>query len=100
MRKSVEETRRELFEAKFEPPYYISWNVDRCGYYSIYRDSTRKRAAECYDAKWQGFNAALDAVCIELPDQGAYECRSDIQAVIIGDCRAAIESTNLGLRVK
>ena len=64
---SVIEARRAKFEAKYPPPYYISWNVDRNGYYSIHRDSTRKRHAECYDAKWQGYEAALDSLVVDLP---------------------------------
>lgn len=108
--KTVEETRRELFEGKFPPPYYISWNADPACYYSIHRDFTRKRHAERYEAKWQGFNAALDAVVIELPRLRAYppnEASSDVDYWIDeakwdtwSDCRAAIESTNLGIKVK
>jgi hypothetical protein len=47
---------------------------------------------------WRIWNAALDAVEIELPgDPNEEFCdrRSAVEA-----CRAAIESTNLGLRVK
>ena len=99
--KTIEETRRELFEAKFPPPYYISWNVDRSGYYSIHRDSTRKRHAECYDAKWEGFSAALDAVVIELPPANCEGPSYDSYlAMDAEEVRAAIESTGLGLKVK
>lgn len=83
--KTIEETRRELFEAWYKKRYGI-----RTGPWAH---------AEFCDAL-EVWLAALDAVCIVMPEQGDYECRSDIQAVIIGDCRAAIESTNLGLRVK
>lgn len=99
MTKTVEEVRRAAFEEACPTPYYITWNVDRAGYYSIHRDSTRKRGAECYDAKWQGFNAALDTVEIELPEA---KWSGDIgDQVMIADCvSAAIEQTGLGLRVK
>lgn len=95
----VNETRRALFEAKFITPYYVRWNTDRSGYYTIHRDSSRKHGAERYNANWEGFNAALDAVEVELPDErdiSASDSPWDMQR----DCRAAIESTGLGLRIK
>ena len=54
------------------------------------------------DACWQVFNAALDAVEIELPES----CRQvtiDDESIDIywpNEVRAAIESTNLGIKVK
>jgi hypothetical protein len=48
---------------------------------------------------WIAFNAALDAVEIELPDEGDISA-SDSPWDMRRDCRAAIESTNLGLRIK
>lgn len=99
MTKAVEEARRAAFEAACPVPYYITWNVDRAGYYSIHRDSTRKRGAECYDAKWQGFNAGLDAVEIQLPSLAegfADHVNEHAQTVFLD----AIEQTGLGLRVK
>ena len=114
MTKTVEEVRRAAFEAACPVPYYIAWNVDRSGYYSIHRDSTRKRGAECYDAKWQGFNAALDAVEIELPPLNNSHAGGPDSEIgpsyeqvenagynfALDDCRAAIEQTGLGLRIK
>ena len=53
-------------------------------------------------AAWWAFNAALDAVEIELPDP----CRQvtiDDESIDIywpNEVRAAIESTNLGIKVK
>jgi hypothetical protein len=92
---SVTEARRAKFEALFPAPYYVQWNTDRQGYYSINRDSTRKRGAECYDSKWQGYNAALDSLVIELPSHDQYfedEARCAVDA-----CREAIEKA--GARV-
>jgi hypothetical protein len=65
---------------------------------------------ETYTA-WQAFNAALDAVEIELPGLTGMDKQftgtpiSEIRAhnhynQAVGQCRAAIESTNLGLRIK
>lgn len=45
---------------------------------------------------WWAFNAALDCVVIELPDAWKHP---NPQSYEIG-CRAAIESTNLGIKVK
>lgn len=117
MTPEVERKRREIFEDLFPVPYYVMWNTDRKGYYSINRDSTRKRGSENYDAKWTGFNAALDAVEIVLPapegpehygvtikeDPEQYEQleeRMGAQYAAIFKCEKAIESTGLGLRVK
>lgn len=77
MTKTIGQARREAFEAKYPVPYYITWNVDRGGYYSIHRDSTRKRGAENYDAKWQGYNAALDSLCVVLPEMQIQVTDSD-----------------------
>ena len=118
MTKDIEEKRRELFEAKFPMPAWVTWNVDRSGYYSPFRDSTRKRSAENYDSKWRGFNAALDAVVIDLPEPEPFgisaeeslemdyeefeelEARHGAQYSTYCKCRAAIESTGLGLKIK
>ena len=63
---------------------------------------------------WLGFNAALDCVLIELPPidmKGFGSADSEMGASLeqyeaasynfaLNDCRAAIESTNLGIKVK
>ena len=67
---------------------------------------------------WEGFNLALDAVEIQLPKTCAYEsldsarvfvqltyeigssAADPVELVRLDDCRAAIEQTGLGLRVK
>ena len=102
MTPEVEKKRRDLFEAKFPPPYYVTWNVDRKAYYSIHRDSTRKRGSENYDAKWQGFNAALDAVEIHTP--GKFELPDSPGSMAWNHCideyTRNITATGLGLKVK
>lgn len=101
MTPEVEKKRRELFEAKFTPPYYVTWNVDRKAYYSIHRDSTRKRVSENYDAKWHGFNAALDAVEIVFPPEWPPVSEKDEGAnEMLEACRLSIYYTGLGLRIK
>lgn len=84
----IQQARRELFEAW--APYRTDLNKD--GFYA----SSHTRA------QWSAFNAALDCVVIELPDP----CRQvtfDDECIDIywpDEVRAAIESTNLGIKVK
>ena len=57
---------------------------------------------------WLGFNAALDSVVIELPPElHAYTGQPQEDRLIDADrnhtikqCRSAIESTNLGIKIK
>lgn len=87
MSKSVEETRRELFEAWYNKQWVL---CERC--------SASK------DIAWEAFNAALDAVEIELPakllraehDQDWHSVRNGT----ISACQRSIESLNLGLKIK
>lgn len=76
----------------------------------------RQRAESGFDAlkpeevrqMWWAFNAALDCVLIELPAElHAYNGQPQDDRLIDADrnhtikqCRAAIESTNLGIKVK
>lgn len=61
----------------------------------------------CYEnpyveSAWSGFNAALDCVVIELPERFVY-CSTDSESsydLAIDECADAIESTNLGIKVK
>jgi hypothetical protein len=88
MSKSVESTRRELFKEWFDS---LVWPMcEKCS------------SAE-YIA-WQGFNAALDLVEIELPakllraehDQDWHSVRNGT----ISACQRSINSINLGLKIK
>lgn len=86
---TIEQKRRELFENE-----YVQYR--QC----LKRNKDGSYNEEWVDARWQGFNAALDAVAITLPDTyqvGAIKCDAH-QGTLIA-CRAAIESTNLGLKV-
>lgn len=88
--KTIEETRRELFEAWF---FREVWKDGCYGNPDILRRQL-----------WPCWNAALDAVCIELPADcklsrdGLDECY--LAGQMRDDILHAIESTNLGLRVK
>lgn len=57
----------------------------------------------CYEnpyveSAWSGFNAALDCVVIELPMTGVYADPNYSRGIV--KCIEAIESTNLGIKVK
>ena len=51
---------------------------------------------------WLGFNAALDCVLIEfaLPTHNAWHDYDQGYNSALSDCRSAIESTNLGIKIK
>ena len=87
MTNKIQQARRELFEA---------WTKSEHG------DLTRRQDGEYFDdlthGAWLGFNAALDCVLIELPEPHSTnggDCVVDFE-----QCRSAIESTNLGIKVK
>jgi hypothetical protein len=102
MSKSVEETRRELFEQHMSIPDSVTWS-----------DETNSYIGQNFwlvDYAWEAFNAALDCVEIELPRLRAYppnEASSDVDYWIdeakwetLSKCRGAITATNLGLKIK
>ena len=80
----IQQARRELFEA---------WTKSEHG------NLIRRQDGEYFDdlthGAWLGFNAALDCVVIELPDSN---CEAQDNYMLA--CDRAIESTNLGLKVK
>ena len=84
---SVEKARRKLFENEYvQYRQYLKRNKD--GSYS----------EEWVDARWQGFNAALDLLVIELPFTTYY---SETQFTYgVDGSRKAIESLNLGIKIK
>ena len=103
MSKSVEEVRRAAFEAAYLKKYF--YPAER---WSLVPEKYRTQHAEI---AWWAFNAAMDSICIELPgliglDQPFTGTPiSEIRAhnhynQALADCRAAIEQTGLGLRVK
>jgi hypothetical protein len=86
---TVENTRRELFEAWFESLNH--YKPMRTIYNTLwYYDEQQVEDA------WLIWNAALDSVVIELPLVYDYP---DTECMRMG-CVDAIESTNLGLKVK
>ena len=99
MTKTVEEVRRAAFDLGMREillgegyclltvPEVMARGSD--GRYS----SVRVRGA------WEGFNAALDAVEIQLPSDASVHPVESPHAVL-HDCRAAIEQTGLGLKIK
>ena len=84
---TIEEKRRELFEAAYLEKYF--YPADR---WSLVPEKYRTQHAE---VAWWAFNAALDAVVIELPTSLQYTGSGEA----ISACRKAIESTGLGLKV-
>lgn len=90
MTKTVEEVRRELFESIWPMPS----NCMRCGNTYAATSYNAWQAAEFIN-RWEGFNKALDAVEIQLPFSNDDDLADQIE-----ECRAAIEQTGLGLRVK
>jgi len=89
MSKEIQEARRKLFESIYSPKGYT---FDDDGLYS-------GEWASFYNAKWQGFNAALDAVEIQLPELAegfADHVNEHAQTVFLD----AIEQTGLGLKIK
>ena len=87
MTDKIQQARRELFE---------EWTKSEHG------NISRRQDGEYFDdlthGAWLGFNAALDAVDIELPEP--HSTNGGDCVVDFDECRAAIESTNLGVKVK
>ena len=84
MADKIQQARRELFE---------EWTKSEHG------NLSRRQDGEYFDdlthGAWLGFNAALDCVVIELPDSN---CEAQDHYMLA--CECAIESTNLGIKVK
>lgn len=91
--KSVENTRRELFEDTFKKKSLtisLEKAVDLEGD-CIYVDDWTQLA-------WIGFNAALDSVMIEVPPY--HELHEMTSGDLYDSVLVSIESTNLGIKVK
>ena len=108
MTDKIQQARRELFE---------EWTKSEHG------NLSRRQDGEYFDdlthGAWLGFNAALDCVVIELPTPakamsvvmdyqdnrrqnvtGTTNWAANLGMCVVNECRAAIESTNLGIKVK
>ena len=105
MSKSVEEVRRELFEADFKVRRKSTFPA-----IELSRDSGGGYKYNPAHSDWMAWNAALDAVEIQLPSLVGLDQPftgtpiSEIRAhnhynQALADCRAAIEQTGLGLKV-
>ena len=90
MSKTVEEVRRELFQsfAAQKWPHVGQYRRD-----ALPLSHARYGEYVMLESEWQAFNAALDAVEIQLPGSAATGGEG------IDECRAAIEQTGLGLKV-
>lgn len=91
MTPEIENKRRELFEA-----FYMTQDQQAEQHLSLIRDDG-KYGYHCTRVAWGAFNAALDAVLIELPDACSLP---DDAWVARYQCAAAITATGLGLRIK
>lgn len=100
MSKSVEDVRRELFEAYFKVRRKSTFPA-----IELSRDSGGGYKYNPANSDWMAWNAALDAAEIELPapigdDHGGCIHDAETHDSAVSDCRAAIEQTGLGIRVK
>lgn len=87
----IEKKRRELYESRVVLPDSVRWNEGTKSY----------TGANFWLAQfgWDAFNAALDAVEIELPSNR--DVNHDKAAIsAIDSCRQSIKATGLGLKVK
>ena len=92
---NVEQKRRELFESTTILPTGVEWDEGSKSYVGT------NYWLAMY--AWSALNRAIDAVVIELPENKITfqtEERFNIRQSTIAQCRAAIESTGLGLMVK
>lgn len=104
--KTVEETRRELFKEHIRQTSPEDYAVDGEALFQ-WRDGTF--VWHWVRMQWETWNAALGAACIELPakwdpvidgrGKGMY-AEDEARDGAIDACRAAIESTNLGIKIK
>lgn len=95
MTDKIQQARRAAFEVAYLKQYF--YPAER---WSLVPEKYRTQHAEI---AWWAFNAALDCVVIELP-LGAPGYMSDTEESCfmhgVSYCRDAIESTNLGIKVK
>lgn len=97
--KTVEETRRELFETHWSNSYgYSRAEAVEFGVFAV-NDRGVYLSTKLNDS-WHTWNAALDSVVIELPDCfDTYGYSAEVARVATDCCADAIEQTGLGLKV-
>ena len=93
MSKSVESTRRELFEQLVSIPDSVTWS-----------DETNSYIGQNFwlvDYAWEAFNAALDAVEIDLEPAIRTVGGGPIDgSMYTSEVYKAIESLNLGIKIR
>lgn len=94
MTDQIQQARRAAFEASIELPYRVVWCEESKKYTG--------RDFWLADYAWQAFNAGLDSLCIDLP---LMDCIVDEDGFMhdvmrAKDVRAAIEQTNMGIKIK
>lgn len=94
--KTIEETRRGMFEAWAERRY--NWSMHMPEHETIQSWDGRAYKNRVVQGMWEAFNAALDAVVIELPEPHTTNGRDDV--VYLCETITAIESTTLGLKIR
>ena len=91
--KTIEQTRRELFEA-----WVVTFNNMPA---ALFVDERGRYIDDWIQCRWLGFNAAMDAVVIGIPLEWPPVCEKDEGANEMRDAVLdAIESTNLGLKIR
>lgn len=88
--KSLENTRRELFEAWYKNEFPSS----ELSVQNLIGTYTKTHVDLC----WQAFNAALDSVVIEVPPY--HELHEMTSGDLYDAVLVSIKSTNLGIKVK
>ncbi|MCV0420097.1 MAG: hypothetical protein K5804_17790 [Microbacterium sp.] len=94
MTDQIQKARRAAFEASVKLPEGVVWCSDQAKYVGM--------NYWLADYGFAAFNAALDSLCIELP---LMDCIVDEDGFIhdvmrAEDVRAAIEQTNMGIKIK
>ena len=96
--KTIEQTRRELFEADFKLRRKSTFPE-----IELSRDSGSGYKYNPAHSDWMAWNAALDSICIELPKCSVSMFANSREAMGamagVEMSRTAIESTNLGLKI-
>lgn len=98
--KSVENKRRELFEAAFKLRHKPTFPA-----IELSRDSGTGYKYNPAHIEWVVWNAALNAIVIELPaligdENGGCNHDAAIHDEAVNECRESIELLNLGIKVK
>lgn len=92
MTPEIEKKRREVFEAQLVSAHPGAATL-------LYRGKNGKYVNGYVQSRFDGFNAALDAVEIELPHDRSLSASDDPWQVKEW-CAEAITATGLGLRIK